>query len=136
MSQLHETMYGKNLFEYQLPALIDALEGLAKNTEKLVTINSNTKQPAEREEALVSPFSKTNQETIERLQKVIKNPEKAAAFANAFYNQVINDDEKPEKMGFYMARAILNNNLEEFLIAVCGWTSKSLLDIAEGKINE
>ena len=30
-----------------------------------------------------------------------------------------------------MARAILHNSIEEFLVAIVGWTSKSLLDIAE-----
>lgn len=30
-----------------------------------------------------------------------------------------------------MARAILNNNIEEFLVATVGWTSQSLLNITE-----
>lgn len=34
MPQLHETMYGKRFFDSQLPALIKALERIAKALEK------------------------------------------------------------------------------------------------------
>ena len=52
-------------------------------------------------------------------------------FAKAFYDEIATDDEKLESVGFHMARAILHNSIEEFLVAIVGWTSKSLLDIAE-----
>ena len=61
----------------------------------------------------------------------MNDSEKAEAFAKSFYNQVASDDEKPESVGFHMARAILHNSIEEFLVAIVGWTSKSLLNIAE-----
>ena len=34
MAQFHETMYGKRFFDSQLPALIKALERIAKALEK------------------------------------------------------------------------------------------------------
>lgn len=34
-------------------------------------------------------------------------------------------------LDLHMARAILNNNIEEFLVATVGWTSQSLLNITE-----
>lgn len=41
--QLHETMYGKNLFEHQLPALINALERTADTNEALLAEKQNQK---------------------------------------------------------------------------------------------
>ena len=116
--QLHETMYGKNFFEYQLPSLIKALEKIAesKNTTGAVP---------------TTPFPLADGETCRRLLDVMNDSEKAEAFAKAFYDQVASDDEKLESVGFHMARAILHNSIEEFLVAIVGWTSKSLLNIAE-----
>ena len=116
--QLHETMYGKNFFEHQLPSLINALEKIAKSkiaTGVIPTI----------------PFPLADDDTCRRLLDVMNDFEKAEAFAKAFYDQVASDDEKLESVVFHMARAILHNSVEEFLVAIVGWTSKSLLDITE-----
>lgn len=32
--QLHETVYGKNFFEYQLPKLTEAIENLSENIKR------------------------------------------------------------------------------------------------------
>ena len=32
--QLHETVYGKNFFEYQLPKLTEAIESLSENMKR------------------------------------------------------------------------------------------------------
>ena len=72
-----------------------------------------------------------DEETCKRLLAVMNDSEKAEAFAKAFYDEIATDDEKLESVGFHMARAILHNSIEEFLVAIVGWTSKSLLDIAE-----
>ena len=113
--QFHETMYGKTFFEHQLPRLTKAIEKLAesKNTQGSI------------------PFPLADEETCERLLAIMNDSEKAEAFAKAFYDEIATDDEKLESVGFHMARAILHNSIEEFLVAIVGWTSKSLLDIAE-----
>ena len=72
---------------------------------------------------------KLDDETRQRLQKVMEDPIKCSAFALNFYGQIDSDDENPSSVGFHMARAILNNNIEDFLIAVVGCSSKSLLDL-------
>ena len=72
-----------------------------------------------------------DEETCRRLLSVMNDSDKAEAFAKAFYDQVASDDEKLESVGFHMARAIIHNSIEEFLVAIVGWTSKSLLNIAE-----
>ena len=116
--QFHETVYGKNFFEHQLPMLTRAIEKLAESKNTTDTIP-------------VIPFPLADEETCRRLLAVMNDSEKAEAFAKAFYDEIATDDEKLESVGFHMARAILHNSIEEFLVAIVGWTSKSLLDIAE-----
>ena len=116
--QFHETMYGKNFFEAQLPRLTKAIEKLAESKTSTETVSA-------------IPFPLADEETCKRLLDVMNNSEKAEAFAKAFFEEVASDDEKLESVGFHMARAILHNSIEEFLVAIVGWTSKSLLNIAE-----
>lgn len=116
--QLHKTMYGKNFFEHQLPSLINALEKIAKSKTATGVIPT-------------IPFTLADDDTCRRLLDVMNDSAKAEAFAKAFYDQVASNDEKLESVGFHMARAILHNSIEEFLVAIVGWTSKSLLNIAE-----
>lgn len=116
--QFHETVYGKNFFEHQLPMLTRAIEKLAESKNTTDTIP-------------VIPFPLADEETCRRLLAVMNDSEKAEAFAKAFYDEIATDDEKLESVGFHMARTILHNSIEEFLVAIVGWTSKSLLNIAE-----
>lgn len=116
--QFHETMYGKTFFEHQLPRLTKAIEKLAESKNMTETIS-------------VIPFPLADEETCRHLLSVMNDSDKAEAFAKAFYDQVASDDEKLESVGFHMARAIIHNSIEEFLVAIVGWTSKSLLNIAE-----
>lgn len=116
--QFHETMYGKTFFEHQLPRLTKAIEKLAESKNATETIP-------------IIPFPLADEETCRRLLDVMNDSDKAEAFAKAFYDQVASDDEKLESVGFHMARAIIHNSIEEFLVAIVGWTSKSLLNIAE-----
>ena len=113
--QFHETVYGKRFFENQLPALINAINRLAD--VKL----------AEQQ----SPFALADESTRNKLQSVMTDTEKAEAFARAFFDEIASDSENYEDIGFQMARAILNNNIEELLVSISGWSSKSLLSIAE-----
>ncbi len=116
--QFHETMYGKTFFEHQLPRLTKAIEKLAESKNATGAIPT-------------IPFPLADEETCRRLLDVMNDSDKAEAFAKAFYDQIASDDEKLESVGFHMARSILHNSIEEFLVAIVGWTSKSLLNIAE-----
>ena len=98
--QLHETMYGKNFFEHQLPSLINALEKIAKSKTATGVIPT-------------IPFPLADDDTCRRLLDVMNDSAKAEAFAKVFYDQVASDDEKLESVGFHMARAILHNSIEE-----------------------
>lgn len=76
-------------------------------------------------------FAPADEETRKRLGKVIPDDELAKKLAETFIDEIKNDDEILEKVGYHMAQAILENNAEALLIAICGWSSKSLLNIME-----
>ena len=76
-------------------------------------------------------FPETPDESRERLQSVMGSPEMSEKLGEAFVAQVVSDDEKKQRIGYYLAKAILDDSIEDLLVAVCGWTSKSLLNIAE-----
>lgn len=52
------------------------------------------------------------------------------AFANALLESIRTDDEKPERMGRYIMKAIKENNFDDLMIALCGWSLKSLMQQA------
>ena len=116
--QFHETMYGKNFFECQLPKLTRAIEKLAES-------KTNTGGIPE------YPFKLANEETQQRLIAVMNDSKKAEALARAFHEQFMTDGDSYASIGFHMARAMLRLNIEEFLVATVGWTSQSLLNITE-----
>lgn len=117
--QFHETVMGHRFFNSQLPELTKAINRLANGMQ---AEQSQTGNPM---------ISQLSEATRNRLFAVMENGEKAEALAQAFTEQVMNDDENPARMGFYLAKAILDGNVEDLLIAVCGWKVESLLNLAE-----
>ena len=113
--QLHETVYGKNFFEYQLPKLTEAIENLSENIKR-----QKDSEGTEKED--LAP------EKREALLAVLQNPQKAKAFGRRITEQVEMDDESPEKIGYYAAKAILDGSTDDLLIAIRGWSVSSLLD--------
>ena len=65
---------------------------------------------------------------------VLQNPQKAEAFGRRITEQVETDDESPEKIGYYAAKAILDGSVDDLLIAICGWSVSSLLDSVNSDI--
>ena len=52
------------------------------------------------------------------------------AFACALLESIRTDNEKPERMGRYIMKAIKENSFDDLMIALCGWSLKSLLQQA------
>ena len=119
--KLHETVYGKNFFEYQLPKLTEAIENLSENIKR-----QKDSEGTEKED--LAP------EKREALLAVLQNPQKAEAFGRRITEQVETDDESPEKIGYYAAKAILDGSVDDLLIAICGWSVSSLLDSVNSDI--
>ena len=49
------------------------------------------------------------------------------SFSNVFLQSIETDDEKPVRLGRYALKAIKDNSLDDFLIAICGWSLESLM---------
>lgn len=64
---------------------------------------------------------------ITNILKARDSEEKCESFVNTFIRELESDGEKYSKKGYYMLKAIKENNLNDFLIAVCGWSSETLL---------
>ncbi len=76
-------------------------------------------------------FSKTTEKVRNRLCAVMADVKKSERLGKVFVDQIVFGYEAERRIGYYLAKAILDDNAEDLLVAVCGWTSKSLLDIAE-----
>lgn len=66
-----------------------------------------------------------------RLTLTMSSELRAIALAKTLIHEMETDDERWDRMGHYMAKAIMENKVDDLLIAICGWTSGSLLEKAE-----
>ncbi len=86
----------------------------------------------------ISPgiYPKASKETVGKLTEMLSDEEKSEAFAEVLRSEMDTDTESPSRMGYYMAKAIIEDNVEDFLVAICGWTSKTLVEFTEKKLLE
>lgn len=112
----YQTPLGRKFFEAQVPQLIKSLNRVADG------MNGNQIQGFS---------SKLSEGTKARLIAIMDDSGKAEAFAKALMNEMASDDEKLSRKGRYLAKAILDNNTDDLLLAICGWSSESLMNITE-----
>lgn len=72
-----------------------------------------------------------NEQTKEQLGAVLEDEEKTAAFAQKILETIDTDDESYEDIGNSVIHALLKNDAEGLLIALCGWSAESLLNLME-----
>ena len=72
-----------------------------------------------------------NEQTKEQLRAVLEDEEKTAAFAQKILETIDTDDESYEDIGNSVIHALLNNDADGLLIALCGWSAESLLNLME-----
>lgn len=72
-----------------------------------------------------------NEHTKEQLRAVLEDEEKTAAFAQKILETIDMDDESYEDIGNSVIHALLNNDADGLLIALCGWSVESLLNLME-----
>ena len=72
-----------------------------------------------------------NEQTKEQLRAVLEDEEKTAAFAQKILETIDTDDESSEDIGKSVIHALLNNDADGLLIALCGWSAESLLNLME-----
>ena len=79
--------------------------------------------------AMGIPAVGLNKTLADQMKEILNDMELCKRLANTFLEQIDSDEEPPEKMGHYMAKAILCDSLEDFLIAVCGWSPATLVKL-------
>ena len=70
-------------------------------------------------------------ELDKKLDEIIADKEKSAAFAKTVFDQINEDEGMYEKVGRYMAEAIRSGNINTFLLALCGWSADTLVRLSE-----
>ena len=127
--EFYQTTYAKRLFEAQLPALINSLNKLADIKE------IELRKPESKTKIVSINNLKTSEKAKKQLRDVIINANECEKFAAKLLEQIAADDEALHRKGYYIAKAILDDSVEDLLIAICGWGSESLLNIADCKKN-
>ena len=72
-----------------------------------------------------------NEQTKEQLRAVLEDEEKTTAFAQKILETIDTDGESYEDIGNSVIHALLNNDADGLLIALCGWSAESLLNLIE-----
>ena len=67
----------------------------------------------------------------EQLTLILEDEEKTAAFTQKILETIDTNDESYEDIGNSVIRALLKNDAEGLLIALCGWSAESLLNLME-----
>ncbi len=67
------------------------------------------------------------------LNEIMENPETCKHFAQAVFDHLSTDDEPLDKIGFQLCKALLEQDAEAVLIAICGWSSDSLISLMTGE---
>lgn len=72
-----------------------------------------------------------NEQIQEQLRTVLEDEEKTAALAQKILETIDTDDESYEDIGNSVIHALLKNDAEGLLIALCGWSAEALLNLME-----
>lgn len=122
--QFHETVRGKMFFEQQLPKLTRAIEELA----------DAMKTPAPKAESTSThPLS---EKCKEALIAIMNCPKKAEAFGEEIVEQITTDSELPRRVGFYAAKAILEGNIDDLMLAISGFYISTLIEQSAARCTE
>ena len=72
----------------------------------------------------------TKQELKEKIIEVMQRDDCIDAyeqFVAALFDSIDADDEPWHKIGYYLLKALLNDNVDDALIALCGWSAEELM---------
>ena len=61
-----------------------------------------------------------------QILKLMQDGDKCEALAEEILSQIATDDEAPHKIGYFLLKAYAENNVDDALVALCGWTLESL----------
>lgn len=66
------------------------------------------------------------------IKEIMENPALCEAFAQTLFDNLAVGDEPLEKIGLQLCKALLEGDAEAVLIAICGWSSDSLVSLMTG----
>lgn len=66
------------------------------------------------------------------LKEIMETPALCETFAETFFSHLSTDDDPLDKIGFHLCKALLEKDAEAVLIAICGWSSDSLVSLMTG----
>lgn len=67
----------------------------------------------------------------ERIKKAMEDADFCEVLGEVLYEQFTSDDESFRKKGFYLLDAILSGKADDVLVAICGWSIESLMEMAK-----
>lgn len=70
----------------------------------------------------------------EELADMMSREDLCEALSDVIIEELMNDDESPEKRGRYLIKAFMENNVNDAMIALCGWSFDSLISKAKERI--
>lgn len=76
------------------------------------------------------PAAELNTDLSVQMNEIMANKDKAKRFAETFFDQINTDEEPYDKIGYYMAKAIRTDSVEDLLVAICGWSAGTLVRLA------
>ncbi len=125
MTEFHQTMRGARYYDVQLPALIKNLSRIADAMEK------------QEQRGIEPPKAPAiSEELSKRSTEVLCDSELAAKLGNVVREETASDDACDFDVGHHLAKAILDNNVDDVLIAICGWSIETLLNKASSDYPE
>lgn len=66
------------------------------------------------------------------LKEIMETPALCENLAQTLFDHLSTDDEPLDKIGFQLCKALLEEDAEAVLIAICGWSSDSLISLMTG----
>lgn len=79
-------------------------------------------------------YTQKNLKDTTDLECLMENETFCEALSDVFTESFQTDDEKEFRRGKYMLKAKIDNNIDDLLIAICGYSFNTLVSFAEQKI--
>lgn len=71
-----------------------------------------------------------------KLNELMNDKQFCEALGVTIYNELVSDDEPSYRMGRYLIKAFIDGNVDDALIALCGWSLETLFDKAAARVGQ
>ena len=70
----------------------------------------------------------------ERIKKAMEDADFCEVLGEVLYEQFVSDEESFRNKGLLLLNAILRGKADDVLIAICGWSIESLMEMVEERM--